>query len=211
MVFWETAEAEATLDPQEIEFARFWKTLPKVVFTHSLTSVEGNTRIATGSLEEEINRLRAEPGDGVIAIGGADLAAQAADLGLIDEYRMRLYPVLVGGEGPTSPTTAAARISRWWRTASSTRWCTCATASGADGSGPAQRHGGEHRGGHHQGDADARRERHAGVEGGPRRLQQLLRQVGGKLGGDVGRTAERLPALSCCSGVSPVGRTTPPR
>jgi len=100
MVFWETAEAEATLDPQEIAFARFWKTLPKVVFTHSLTSVEGNTRIATGSLEEEINRLRAEPGDGVIAIGGADLASQAADLDLIDEYRMRLYPVLVGGGRP---------------------------------------------------------------------------------------------------------------
>jgi dihydrofolate reductase len=43
---------------------------------------------------------RAEPGEGDIAIGGADLAAQAAALGLIDEYRVRVYPVLVGGGIP---------------------------------------------------------------------------------------------------------------
>jgi dihydrofolate reductase len=41
--------------------------------------------------------LRAEPGEGDIAIGGATLAAEAAALGLIDEYRLRVYPMLVGG------------------------------------------------------------------------------------------------------------------
>jgi dihydrofolate reductase len=47
--------------------------------------------------------LRAEPGEGDIAIGGATLAAAAAELGLIDEYRIRVYPVLVGGGIPYFP------------------------------------------------------------------------------------------------------------
>src|SRR5215469_5662602 len=51
----------------------------------------------TGDQAEEIARLRAEPAEGNIAIGGAALAAEAAALGLIDEYRARVYPVLVGG------------------------------------------------------------------------------------------------------------------
>ena len=47
----------------------------------------GNARLASGGLAEEIERLRAELGEGDIAIGGATLAAEAAALGLIDEYR----------------------------------------------------------------------------------------------------------------------------
>jgi dihydrofolate reductase len=55
--------------------------------------VQGNARLASGGLAEEIQRLRAEPGEGDIAIGGATLAAEAAALGLIDEYRAMVYPV----------------------------------------------------------------------------------------------------------------------
>ena len=47
--------------------------------------------------------MRAERGEGDIAIGGATLAAEAAALGLIDEYRARVYPVLVGGGIPFFP------------------------------------------------------------------------------------------------------------
>ena len=59
--------------------------------------------MATGGLAQEIERLRAEPGEGDIAIGGATLAAEAAALGLIDEYRARVCPVLVGGGIPFFP------------------------------------------------------------------------------------------------------------
>jgi dihydrofolate reductase len=52
---------------------------------------------------EEIERLRAEPGEGDIAIGGATLAAEAAALDLIDEYRAVVHPVLVGGGIPYFP------------------------------------------------------------------------------------------------------------
>ncbi|MFF4209082.1 dihydrofolate reductase family protein [Streptomyces sp. NPDC001796] len=64
---------------------------------------EGNARLASRGLAEEIERLRAEPGEGHIAIGGATLAAEVAASGLIDEYRARVYPVLVGGGIPFFP------------------------------------------------------------------------------------------------------------
>ena len=87
----------------EREFAAIWKALPRVVFSTTLSAVQGNARLASGGLAEEIERLRAEPGEGDIAIGGAALAAEAAALGLIDEYRARVCPVLVGGGIPFFP------------------------------------------------------------------------------------------------------------
>lgn len=98
MVYWEAAQED--WGPEEREFARLWRALPKVVFSSTLTEVVGNTRLATGGLADEIARLKAEPGDGDIAIGGAELAHAAADLDLIDEYRLRIHPVLVGGGTP---------------------------------------------------------------------------------------------------------------
>ena len=77
--------------------------LPKVVFSTTLSAVEGNARLASGGVAEEIERLRGEPGESEIAIGGATLAAEAAELGLIDEYRAMVYPVLVGGGIPFFP------------------------------------------------------------------------------------------------------------
>jgi len=103
MLYWETADQDASLDDAELEWAALWKPLPKVVFSTTLSAVEGNARLVSGGLAEEIERLRAEPGEGDIAIGGATLAAEAAALGLIDEYQAMVYPVLVGGGIPFFP------------------------------------------------------------------------------------------------------------
>ena len=103
MLYWETADQNPSLDFSTLKFAALWKALPKVVFSTTLTEVQGNARLASGGLAEEIERLRAEPAEGDIAIGGATLAAEAAELGLIDEYRARVYPVLVGGGIPFFP------------------------------------------------------------------------------------------------------------
>ena len=100
MLYWETAAQDPDLGEQERRWTELWNPLPKVVFTRTLPEVLGAARLATGTLQEEIERLKAEPGDGDIAIAGATLAAQAADLGLIDEYRLRISPVLVGGGIP---------------------------------------------------------------------------------------------------------------
>ena len=103
MLYWETADQDPSLGESMLEWAAIWKRLPKVVFSATLPDVQGNTRLATRGLAEEIARLRAEPAEGDIAIGGATLAAEAAALGLIDEYRPRVYPVLVGGGIPYFP------------------------------------------------------------------------------------------------------------
>ncbi|MFE4660341.1 dihydrofolate reductase family protein [Streptomyces hydrogenans] len=103
MLYWETAERDPTLDDSRREWAVLWNRLPKVVFSTTLSEVRPHHRLATGSLAEEIERLRAEPGEGEIAIGGAHLAAEAAAAGLIDAYRIRVYPVLVGGGIPFFP------------------------------------------------------------------------------------------------------------
>jgi len=103
MLYWETADQDPSLNDAELEWAALWKPLPKVVFSTTLSAVQGTARLASGGLMEEIGRLRAEPGEGDIAIGGARLAAEAAALGLIDEYRAMVYPVLVGGGIPFFP------------------------------------------------------------------------------------------------------------
>ena len=103
MLYWEDPDQSPSFDETEVEWAALWNPLPKVVFSTTLSAVQGNARLASGGLAEEIERLRAEPADGDIAIGGATLAAEAAALGLIDEYRARVCPVLVGGGIPFFP------------------------------------------------------------------------------------------------------------
>lgn len=103
MLYWETAEQRPDIDPAELEFARLWKALPKIVFSHTLDHVEGtNTRLATAGLQEEVDRLKSES-RGDIEVGGAGLAGSAAQLGLIDEYRLFVHPVVLGGGTPYFP------------------------------------------------------------------------------------------------------------
>ena len=101
MLYWETVDGDdESLTAPRREWVTRWKALPKVVFSTTLSTVRGNARLASGSLADEIERLRADPDEGDIAIGGATLAAEAAAPGLIDEYYLRVFPVLVGGGLP---------------------------------------------------------------------------------------------------------------
>jgi dihydrofolate reductase len=101
MLYWETAE-EGPLSAEHIEFARIWKALPKVVFSTTLQSVVGNTRLAGDGLGEEVSRLKEQPGKD-IAVGGAGLAGACMKLGLVDEWRLFVRPVLLGGGTPYFP------------------------------------------------------------------------------------------------------------
>src|SRR5256885_5748294 len=103
MLYWETADQDPSLDESRLEWAALWKPLPKVVFSTTLSAVRGNARLVSGGLAEEIERLRAEPEEGDIGIGGAALAARAAALGLIDQYPARGYPGLGGRGTPFFP------------------------------------------------------------------------------------------------------------
>ena len=96
---WPTADQQPGATPAEIEFARRWRDMPKVVFSSTTSTVDWNTRLVTGDAVTEITRLKAEDG-GPIDIGGATLAAAAMRAGLIDEYVLVTAPVLVGGGTP---------------------------------------------------------------------------------------------------------------
>jgi dihydrofolate reductase len=83
-------------------FADVWCALPKIVFSRTLDSVEGNARLAEGSVAEEVAAaLKATNKD--VSIGGAGLAGSAIQLGLVDELRIFRYPVVVGGGTPLLP------------------------------------------------------------------------------------------------------------
>jgi dihydrofolate reductase len=99
MLVWEAAE-QTMSGEGELEFARIWRPIPKVVFSRRLNSVAGNARLATGDLATEVGRLRDQPGEGVVSIGGAGLATAAIAEDLIDEYRLFVNPVILGGGTP---------------------------------------------------------------------------------------------------------------
>ena len=101
MLVWET---DPSLRDDELgaAFADVWCALPKVVFSRTLDSVPGNARLAKASLAEEV-AAALDATDKDVEIGGAGLAAQAIELGLVDELRMFRYPIIVGGGTPFLP------------------------------------------------------------------------------------------------------------
>jgi dihydrofolate reductase len=101
MLVWET-DSSLRASEHEAAFADVWCALPKVVFSRTLDSVQGNARLAEASVAEEATAAL-DRTDKDVGIGGAGLAATAIELGLVDELRMFRYPVLVGGGTPFLP------------------------------------------------------------------------------------------------------------
>lgn len=102
MLPWETAE-QARSGAAELEFARIWTAIPKVVFSTTLDHVAGNASLARDDVAAEVAAVREQPGPGVISVGGAGFAATLIKLDLIDEYRMFVTPVVLGGGTPYFP------------------------------------------------------------------------------------------------------------
>ena len=101
MLAWET---DPSLRDDELgaAFADVWSALPKVVFSGTLDSVQGNARLAKAPVADEI-AAALHSTDKDVSIGGAGLAAAAIELGLVDELRMFRNPVVVGGGTPFLP------------------------------------------------------------------------------------------------------------
>jgi dihydrofolate reductase len=90
--FWPTSTSE---------YARPMNEIPKVVFSKTLQHADWpETRIARGDLTEEIERLKREPGNDLIAYGGATLDQALSRLGLVDEYRLMIQPAALGAGLP---------------------------------------------------------------------------------------------------------------
>ena len=97
MAYWDEDRAE--WNEADREFAEAWRAQPKWIVSRTLTSVGPNATLIEADLESAIHRLKAEV-DGEIEVGGPDLAKSLTALGLIDEYRIYLHPVVLGGGNP---------------------------------------------------------------------------------------------------------------
>lgn len=97
--YWPTADENPDAPEHELEYARIWKAMPKVVFSKTLDRVGWNSRLVRDDIAGEVNRLKGLPGP-AMSIGGAEIAASFMQLGLIDEYRLYIHPVTLGGGKP---------------------------------------------------------------------------------------------------------------
>lgn len=97
MRYWD--ETQPGWDAAEQEYAHVWRGARKWVASRSSLALGPNASLLDGDLESAVLRLKAEH-EGDIDVGGPDLAQSLADLGLIDEYRLYLHPVVLGGGAP---------------------------------------------------------------------------------------------------------------
>lgn len=96
---WPTADKDPTATDYEVEYARIWQSKERIVFSNTLTEVDENSRLFSGDIVTEITKLKEQPGKDIV-VGGPTLAATFMRLGLIDEYRVYIHPVILGGGKP---------------------------------------------------------------------------------------------------------------
>jgi dihydrofolate reductase len=97
MVFWESPPVLTSLSPVEQDYAEIWQAADKIVYSKTLqTAASAKTRIERDFDPEAVRHLKATASRD-LTVGGPDLAAQAIQAGLVDEYHLFLVPVIVGG------------------------------------------------------------------------------------------------------------------
>ncbi len=102
--FWPTADADPAISPFYVDFARCWKTTPKLVFSRTLRAAGWDTRVVADSVVEEVAALRARPDCDMVLFGGLQTATLFMEHDLIDEYRLFVHPLLLGGGIPLFPS-----------------------------------------------------------------------------------------------------------
>ncbi len=96
--YWPAAGANPSSSPDEVAFSRWIEQIPKVVFSRTLERVDWkNTRLVKEDIPGEMARLKAQPGKDITLVGGAGIAQSFIRLGLIDEYWLKIIPVVLGG------------------------------------------------------------------------------------------------------------------
>lgn len=95
--YWPTVLADPTASQSELDHARWVEQIPKFVFSTTLPSADWhNTRLISDNVVNEINQLKHQPGKDLVIFGSPGLAKSFMNLGLIDEYKLTLHPVLLG-------------------------------------------------------------------------------------------------------------------
>jgi len=94
--FWPEVAKNQSMDKASNEFAKAFDSINKIVFSRTLDSAEDkNTRIVRTNLRDEILKLKQEPGKSIL-LGGVSIPSQLIELGLVDEYRFVVGPIVVG-------------------------------------------------------------------------------------------------------------------
>lgn len=94
--YWPDVAKDPSATKAEKEFAQTFDRLPKIVFSRSFGSADDkNTRIIRGNLHDEILKLKQEPGKSIL-VGGVSIPSQLIELGLVDEFRFVVGPILAG-------------------------------------------------------------------------------------------------------------------
>ena len=94
--YWPDVLKDQSATKADTEFARAFVSIPKVVFSRTLDSAEDkNTRIVRTNLRDEILKLKQEQGKNIL-VGGVDIPSQLIELGLVDEYRFVVGPIIAG-------------------------------------------------------------------------------------------------------------------
>lgn len=99
MLAWETLGDDPDATEPMREYARIWQAIPKYVVSRSLASVPAGFERLDGDLEDEVDSLKRRY-DGEISVGGPTLAGSLIELGLVDELRRYVVPVVLGGGTP---------------------------------------------------------------------------------------------------------------
>ena len=107
--FWPTADADPSSTGPMVEFARIWRDMPKIAYSTTLDHADWNTTVVRDVVPEEVMALKAQPG-GDLALGGADLAAAFMRHDLIDEYRIYVHPIVIGGGKPLFPPSSGVEV-----------------------------------------------------------------------------------------------------
>jgi len=107
--FWPTADADPAAPPVVAEFAAIWREMPKLVYSTTLHAAGWNTEVVRHVVPEEVRALKAQPG-GDMVVGGAQLASSFQRLGLVDEYRLYVHPVVIGDGRRRAPEGARADL-----------------------------------------------------------------------------------------------------
>lgn len=95
--YWPTVLKQPNVAGHALEHARWVENVPKIVFSKTLDEVTwNNTRLIKDNIDEEVKKLKQKPGKDLVIFGSPGLATSLMNLGLIDEYKLTVHPVILG-------------------------------------------------------------------------------------------------------------------
>lgn len=95
--YWPTVLKKPDANKQALKHAQWVENVPKIVFSTTLNEVTwNNTRLIKDNVAEEVKKLKQQPGKDLVIFGSPGLSATFMKLGLIDEYKLTVHPIILG-------------------------------------------------------------------------------------------------------------------